>query len=403
MNLSNNLISGILLLIVFFICIQCSEKKETEEGPKTIKVEFRESANLSDLIESDFTYLPLQSDSLNLIGNVSRLIFKNDKIYLLDRSGSKKFFCFNNEGEVQFVSGNVGDGPGEYSHVEGFMITDQDILVNDNGSQSWLYYDLNGKFQSEINIGLWIEELLPFGQNEILIYTPSDYIKNEAHAIQPPNILKVVDRDLEIKMGFLPYLEVIDDAAVPGVLGYYGDRYSFSRSIFGIIYSLDEDYNFRERYQIDFGPYNWPLDAETIQKDQSRAEEVFLKGGVMTLTHRLLENKDHFTFQSYMLDAAKEGSYEEEDKWWCIYDKSKDVCYAIHNIVNDIDGGSFSFPKAMDGESFVSAIDAEFLLLAESEANDQEKKDALDEIKEQLGAGSNPVLMRFRLKDEIRL
>ncbi|XOV92110.1 MAG: 6-bladed beta-propeller [Bacteroidota bacterium] len=403
MKFINEMGTLLALGVVMLTSTQCSNNKDTQEGHKTIKVEFRETANLSDLIEPDFTYLPLGSDSINLIGSVNRLIFRNDKIYVLDQSGSKKFFCFDKQGNVQFVGGNVGDGPGEYAHLEDFLVTNDEIIVNDNGSQSWLYYDVNGEFQSEKNVGLWIEEFIPFGENEILIYTPSDYIKNEAHANLPPNILKVVDSDFVVKAGFLPYLEVIDDAAVPGVLGYFDNRYSFSRSVLGEIYSLDPDYQFKKRYQIDFGPYNWPFDAETIQKDQSKTEEVFLKGGVMTLTHRLLENEQFFTFQSYKLDAAKEGSYEEEDKWWCIYDKSKDVCYAFHEVINDIDGGSFSFPRAKDGENFVSAIDAEFLILANGETNDLEKKETLDQLKGNLVDGSNPVLMFFRLKDEISL
>lgn len=403
MNLIKNPLRFICLLPFLFIYIQCSEKKETKDGPKTIKVEFRETANLSDLIEPDFTYIPLGSDSINLIGSVNRLIFRNDKIYVLDQSGSKKFFCFDKQGNVQFVGGNVGNGPGEYAHLEDFLVTNQEIIVDDNGSNSWLYYDSKGNFKSEKNIGLWIEEFLPFGQDEVLIYTPSDNITNEAQADLPPNILKVVDADFNLKASFLPYLEVIDDAAVPGFLGYYNDQYSFSRSILGEIYSLGLDYQLKKRYRVDFGSHNWPLDAETIQKDRSKVEKVFLKGGVMTLTHRLLENQDYFTFQSYMLDEDKEGSYEEEDKWWCIYDKSKDVCYAIHHVINDIDGGSFSFPKAMDGESFVSAIDAEFLLLSNEEANDQEKKQVLNLLKEKLADGSNPVLISFRLRDDISL
>lgn len=374
---------------------------------RTVQVQFVESALLSDLIESDFSYIPLSSDSNHLIGRASRLIFKDSLYFILDGSISKKIFCFHSSGKFNFAFGKVGKGPGEYVSPRDFLIEDDHIYVFDDFSR--LVFDRKGNFIQEEKINFWLYEVLPYNNNSVLAYSPTDYSLTGDDTGES-KILKILSKSLvEVHAEFFPYEETLDDGSSPGLLFNYKGTYSCSMPVFGQIYGLDSNYNVFPRFKFDFGKYSWPRDLYALKKDQSKMEDIFFKGNVMSVIHRICETEQYFVFQTYMISESNKSSEidEDNDKWWCIYDKKNEVCYAIHKIVNDIDGGSFSFPITSYSENFVSIIDSDILKNECDNSSfavlDENRRKKLKEITVSLGPYSNPILLVFQLKPRLNL
>lgn len=385
-------------------------KQETSEYPgfTNLKVEYLESVKLSDLIEMDYSYLPLESDTSNLIGVINRIIIKDSLIYILDSDIAKKIFCYDKLGRLKFSFGRVGDGPGEYGRPTDMAVTKDKILVHDGTNFTMLTYDLAGNFQHEETIGYWIQEFMPFEEDKYIVYTPTDYAPGGLEG--EPNVLKVVSADfVEVAAEFFPYEEVLDDASFAGLLTSYKNTYSYSRPIYGHIYGIDSNYNIRPRYNIDFGKHSWPIEMNDIKLNQEMSEQLLFRGNIMTIVHRLSETENYFIFQTFMIEemANRNKLDYSKDRWLCIYQKGTDKIYAIHNIKNDIDGGVFSFPITTYGNLFMSVIQAEALISDSSVDTitllDMVKYKELENLIDSLDIFNNPVLLTYRLKSNLDL
>lgn len=398
------------LILLGSLLFNFSCKPSTSENTEftNLKVEYLETARLSDLIERDYKYVSLASDTSHIIGSTNRVVIKDNLIYILDSSIAKRIFCFDSLGKFKFSFGKVGDGPGEYNHPSDMVVVEDKILVHDGTNFTLLTYDIAGHFQDEEMIGFWIKEFIPFNDKQLLVYTPSDYSENGIDS--EPKVLKIMSVNLsDTYAEFFPYQENHDDASFPGYLTSFNNTYSFAKPLYGYVYTIKANLKTKLRYKIDFGKYSWPIDMDKIEKDQKLSEELMRKGNIMTVVHRLLETKEYFMFQTLMIDPLNERKKLDynEDRWLCIYNKKSNKCYAIHKVINDIDGGSFSFPQTTDGNKLVSIIQPEQLLMENNVKTpmitNEKKANELKRLVDTLDIFSNPVIMTYRLKPNIEL
>ena len=399
-------VNYLILLGASIFLFSCNQEATQDAKFKIINVKYLEKVKLSDLIKQDYSYLPLQSDTNDLIGDASRIIINDSLIYILDSNISKRIFCFNTSGQLRYSFGALGDGPGEYNNPSDLAITKDELLVHDGDNFTMLTYDLAGNFRQEEMIGLWLEEFIPFMDNQFLVYSPTNYSPDGLEG--EPYVLRIMTADFQQTVkGFFPYEEVLDDASFSGLLTSYQDNYSYARPIYGDIYTIDNKSHLLPRYKIDFGKHSWPITMEEIKNNQDSMEELFFKGGIMTIVHRLLETKNYFVFQTFMINKDEKRNKLDytKDRWWCIYKKGGDKCFAIHKIINDIDGGVFSFPIATSGNLFVSRILAESLIGSINDKNKIHREGGnfknLQTMVDSLTIFSNPVLMTFKLKEDI--
>ncbi|HHL53173.1 MAG TPA: 6-bladed beta-propeller [Flammeovirgaceae bacterium] len=382
----------------------CKASDEAQQPgiAEPIEVKYIEKAKLSDLIKLDYRYLPLQTGSGQLIGAINRLIIRDSSIYIFDASLAKKGYRFDRQGRLMFSFGETGSGPGEYTLPMDMAVTDNEIAVADNNF-SVLFFNKKGEFIKEITTDYWIYELIPFADQQFLVYSPTDYSPN---GLEETFVLRIMSADCSRSIkGFFPYEEGLDDYNLSGHMTFYNGIYSYAKPLLGEVYAIDREMNLMPRYQFDFGDHSWPVDIRELKDDDDRLEEVRKNEEVMSVMHEFLENERYLMFQTIMTTPENKNKklLSAEDFWWCLYKKGSKQCYAIHHIVNDMDGEVFDFPIATHRNWLISVLYPEELQ-ANVAARTNESPDNYDgQPTDSLATTDNPVLLFFELKDNIRL
>ncbi|PKO98453.1 MAG: hypothetical protein CVU13_09855 [Bacteroidetes bacterium HGW-Bacteroidetes-8] len=115
---------------------------DIENSINTIQV-----VKLSEVANS-IEYIPLETSDSILIGNISKIVCENNKIYVSDNSD--KLFVFDREGMHLRTLNRKGRGPGEYVVLRSFKVDDVtgNILVLDFSGRVNIYDSLHNFVQS---------------------------------------------------------------------------------------------------------------------------------------------------------------------------------------------------------------------------------------------------------------
>lgn len=167
----------VLFFFGLFFIFSCQEKKNSDISEDNIeRVSFYE--NYSEKLPLSFfvdtiELIPLETNHENMIGEITRLIFYDDKYYVRSTNGMQngKLFVFDKTGNYLRKIGKKGGGPGEYLEFKDFTIThDGKVVLADY--QRLLTYDSKGEFlySTKVDGSFLANEILPVKENEILAF-----------------------------------------------------------------------------------------------------------------------------------------------------------------------------------------------------------------------------------------
>jgi hypothetical protein len=109
----------------------------------------------SDLIDSNsIELIPLKTDSVNVLGRIDKVRFRNGKIVVADFNVSNSIFVFDSAGNFLNRIGNVGHGPGEYSRLSDFELNDSGIVLLAD-ERRCEFYSLQGVFLREFSTSFY--------------------------------------------------------------------------------------------------------------------------------------------------------------------------------------------------------------------------------------------------------
>lgn len=94
--------------------------------------------NFSDIVD-DCKYIKLETTPDNLIGEVKKVLLKNDRIFIL----SSSVMCFDLNGKFIYSINNRGRGPGEFIKIDDMSIANEKIYLYDNTQWKIMSYDIN--------------------------------------------------------------------------------------------------------------------------------------------------------------------------------------------------------------------------------------------------------------------
>lgn len=132
----------LVLSIVLFAVTSC---KETEKERSTLIIE-SEVVDVSDKplseIVSDIKLIPLETNDSCLIPDISKVVKRNGKFYMLVEENNKHILLFNEDGSFNKLIAKNGQGPFEYGMILDFDVDGNNMIVLDG--DKFGIYDLDG-------------------------------------------------------------------------------------------------------------------------------------------------------------------------------------------------------------------------------------------------------------------
>lgn len=351
-----------IFLLIILLAIGCGKHRKDDVEVINLDLNFLPKIDLTDRIAHDTKLIPLESNEESLFGEISRIIIHDSLIYILDRSYTKKIYCFDLNGRFRFSFGQVGQASDEYISPTDFAIFEDKIIVIDKQGFAKLTYDLEGSFLEKINLDFYVWEIVPFNQSQILSYLPTDYVKYTDGTSYSTNTLQIHDASLSKELdGWLPYEEGTDDSSVRGLISKNKDHFSYIQPMKGEIYQISTAYEIHLAYKMNFGKYDWPKPWDEVKLDQSYAEETFFSGGVMTMCHNIQED-DNYIFLNAYTHNPEGNSYRMDlwsEKWQIFIDKNTNQALASKLCIAGPAGDRFTSPVGFYDGYFISPIFSE--------------------------------------------
>jgi hypothetical protein len=120
--------SVIFAFMLLVLIVSCSEKKQEKNASYTFDLKKVESGTVSKakIKVKEIRYIPLETTKESLIGYPSKILYRQNKFYILDND-SKSLFIFDSNGKFLSKIQKLGKGPGEY-------ISNSDFDVDNNGN-----------------------------------------------------------------------------------------------------------------------------------------------------------------------------------------------------------------------------------------------------------------------------
>ena len=152
-----------LYCFIFISCLlsACGKKREISKEGTIITCEQKDvPLRISEFSDKAFL-LPLETSEKSLFGGVDKLVFYDNKIYVLDQKYAAKIMIFD-ASTGKFISkiGTIGSGPGEYKSISDFSIDEEKkkiyVLTN---RHKVITYTLFGDFVHEKNLGFYADKM----------------------------------------------------------------------------------------------------------------------------------------------------------------------------------------------------------------------------------------------------
>ena len=163
----------LLIGLILFACKK--EQTDSLRNKDLITIDF-ESSLVDKLKFSQFVdtieFIPLETTDRNLIGEIQRVIYDDEKYYIRTTHGMQNanLFVFDKKGKFLWGLNKRGNGPGEYNDFEDFLLTKERINVI--SYFKFISYDKLGQFikESKIELKSQVKEFIPINDTTFFAF-----------------------------------------------------------------------------------------------------------------------------------------------------------------------------------------------------------------------------------------
>ena len=230
----------VVYFTIFLFFIQSCSNKEIsdyslENVPLIIDID---SVKIVELKVNHVQYIPLETTDDCLIGTASKVLIKNERIYVADFHMAMAIFIFDMTGKFLFKIDKRGQGPGEYIYFDDFDIqSNGDIYIHDSWGKKFIIYSPEGKYIQDIRADYYFLGFCLFS-NKIYLSTLYDR-KMFANLA----VYDMIDKKTELLLKDKKFLDESDITNFnsykfyysPDSIVYYSPKFS------EIIFSIDGD------------------------------------------------------------------------------------------------------------------------------------------------------------------
>jgi hypothetical protein len=387
-------------MVIFITSCSNLQVEKAANNPSLQKINIpKEEVINNDIVESA-SYIFL--DSEYLIGNISRILFFENNIYIHDEM-TNRIVAFSMKGKYLFHIDQKGKGPGEYLKLSDFAIDEakRNILIFDENSHKILRYSIDGqKFIHEQKIDFY-PTAFAWNSNCLFFYNPFtfNYPRNEKYHY---SLIKTSDEMEKEKRYFSIDKKIGNFMSDPNPKGFfYGNNLCMLNRFDNIIYSLAKD-SIYANYKILFADNDDYQNAlnDAISKgtrDIDRYHNCAADIG------DFCESDDFMTF-SYFRNNKNYSVIFSKKKKSIILHQARFSIFSKKSLRNNIP--IFINPSNVKGDLFVSIIPCNLIEQLTNHKNFQKlmmenmsDTDLVEKLKN-FDLNSNPVIVFYKFKSQ---
>jgi len=208
-----NKLRCISFIIVFANCLcnvltaqnKDSKLKQTTTNNDLITINIDQANMHNTILFSEIfkqiRIVPLETTRECLIGNIDKMLIRNDTIYILDEKIARSLFVFDKTGKFIRKIGKLGKGPGEYNKPRSFSIDTKNKIINIYGVGKILNYTLNGDFIRNIRTENY--SVIDIANQDGTIYVDHSPFQNDKNG----TLLTAFDKEGKVLNTWLPNAE----------------------------------------------------------------------------------------------------------------------------------------------------------------------------------------------------
>jgi len=391
----------IVFLVFFSSCVprnnQVQHSEVITELPYIISLEKEidniQKTGLSE-IRSTITYIPLETNSKSLLGDIINLKLTDSHIAVYDRH--RQLLLYDYLGHyIRRISG-LGRGPGEYSlgiHDFCFSPDGQKIYLVVDGKRCF-EYDLDNHLLSTYKLDFDCSQFLSLNDSSLIFYFLSSYPE-----INPS--LGIYDLNFNIRKSYPNYFQ--QNERHKGGRSRWITLYSYQGNIRFREFRVDTLYTVTEKELIPYsiitlGKKEVPIEYEvTFPTTHADIERAIDRMANRYRHYQDMEDVDNIYFTLF--------GPQNEEYLRGYFNKSNNTVRIIGSqFQNDIDGGLPFFPKYIYNDSilvdWVEAFDLREYVLSGNATEMRrlygQKYDDLVKLAKSLHDESNPVLVMVK-------
>lgn len=402
------------VLCIGNLCLSC---KQGEKGVQTFETinffaSYQDKLPLSTFVDT-IELIPFETTDENLIGEITRLVYKDDKYYLRSTTGMRdgKLFVFDRTGKFIQQVGYIGAGPGGYNEFQDFTFTPEGEIVLISYPQLSRYRISDGKFLNSQRVDdLDINEILYADGDKILAFIGSPNHSDNY-------MFSLIDREGKkrniINRGWEAAIKsraMCNWRSVSEIDTCYYFNYAYCDTIFWLSRNLE---SYAPAYYIDFGKKKL-REIEIMSPEEGTVNEK----AVYAFWESLKHESDYMKISSigigdnYLYIGSTDKSHSG---YLTLYSTKTKKCFSSHKLMDDMFLKGNIIPitgkrmmKNMDGNDILWEIEPEILMDGfkqywsnlSAPRREAFKRDYAEwyRICTTLKEDDNPVLMRIKVK-----
>ena len=386
------------LIVIFSSCRKnspnFSDKKEeisllrNIENPIEVHIDLNNDCLPFDSLMNKVNYVKLETTGDNLIGEISQLLFVDDKIIIVDAGQSKTITVYNEKGHYLYKIGAFGQGPMEYGALNHVAFTPgkEMLVITDLKSGCLKYYSIGGIYVKSVKLPYWFSESEFLTDNLIAgFWSGGTVIPGENKNYKP--LLVITDLFGNVSSSaFQSYYKKEYTSTILEPIRQFNDRVLYNNPNTDSIFLLTPN-GIELAYHLNIKGAKPMILNEDITNDllrEQRRNNPFFNGDFIELKDGAIFHIFESGFPGYRF-----GIYSNaKQRTFCCdcFRYSPFFCF-------------FDAPKARYGDNTVVVDTRSDIVLAyKDELYKLGKKEEIDEFYKDLTEDSNPVLFFYELK-----
>ncbi len=362
--MKKNLRYYFLIIIIF---LSCEKKKEQYFNKIVVDFNTTQEINTSSFIEH-FKIIKLSTSNETLIFQISKVQYKNEKVFILDMP-ENCIYIFNNSGELEQKLSKQGAGPGEYIQLTDFYVENENLFILDFTQQAIIEYDKDFNFINKIRLQNFGSSFIHQNNSYWVYNEPSGKVPDyqfTALNIRGDKISDVLSRNSANHQFNWTGVNVF---CINGEEKYLSPRYNDT------IYRITNN-NIQPEFYIDFKKRKLPGKENINNYDISDTNFFYL------IKHNFYISKKYLVFD-YIKDMKR---------YFCIYDRENNMNVS-GSVNNDLINDFRFFPRWGNDNYLIEELAPDILINDFSQS--PQFKPFIDITKED----DNPLIIIYKLKE----